>query len=150
MRLSLGFFLLLTAPLAGQSDSAAIPALGARVTRLRFFEGGKTPPALVDRQYAARFDSAATRSVYAEIGLAYPPAPETVSLRIECGFTAPGGAPAGTATVPVQADAGWELSVHAGGVGGDAPGTWRAGTYAVACRYAGKVIAGGSFEITRP
>ncbi len=150
MRLAFSLLLLLAAPLSGQSDSSAIPALAARVTRLRFFEGGKTPPTLRDRQYTARFDSATTRLIYAEIGLAYPPAPEAVSLRIECGFTAPGGAAAGTALVPVQADAGWELSVHAGGVGAEAPGTWKAGTWAVSCRFGGKVISSGSFEIARP
>ncbi len=150
MRLSLAMLFLLAAPLAGQADSAAIPVLGARVTRLRFFEGGKTPPTLRDRQYAARFDSASVRSIFAEIGLAYPPAAEAVSLRIDCGFTAPGGGSAGSAVVPVQADAGWELSVHAGGIGGDSPGAWKAGTYVVACRFGGKVIASGSFEIARP
>lgn len=150
MRLSIGLLFLLSANLAAQADGAAIPALGARVTRLRFFEGGKTPPTLRDRQYAARFDSATARSIYAEIGLAYPPAPEAVSVKIECGFTAPGGAAAGTAIIPVQADAGWELSVHAAGVGSDAPGSWKGGTYAVACRFGGKVISSGSFEISRP
>ncbi len=150
MRLPLGMLFLLATPLAGQSDSAAIPALGARVTRLRFFEGGRAPPTLRDRQYAARFDSATARTIYAEIGLAYPPAPQAVSLKIECGFTAPGGTSAGTASVPVQADAGWELSVHAGGIGADTPGTWKAGAYAVTCRFGGKVISSGSFEIARP
>ena len=150
MRLPLGMLLLLATPLAGQSDTAAIPALKARVTRLRFFEAGKVPPTLRDRQYSAQFDSASTRSIYAEIGLAYPPAPEAVSVKVECDFTAPGGGSVGTAVVPVQADAGWELSVHAGGVGTDAPGGWKGGTYAVACRFGGKVITSGSFEIARP
>src|SRR4029077_12267336 len=86
MRFSLAMLCLFAAPLAGQSDSAAIPALGARVTRLRFFEGGKSVRTPRDRQYAARFDSAAVRSVYAEIGLAYPPAPEAISVKVECGF----------------------------------------------------------------
>ncbi len=149
MRLSLALLILLASPLAGQSDNAAIPSLGARVTRLRFFEGGKVPPSLRDRQYAARFDSATARSIFAEIGLAYPPAPEAISLKIDCGFTAPGGVPVGTAVVPVQADAGWELSVHAGGVGSDTPGSWKAGSYVVECRFAGKVISTGSFEISR-
>lgn len=138
------------APLAAQDSTAAIPALGARVTRMRFFEGGKTLPGVLERHYGTRFDSAATRSVYVEIGLAYPPAPKATVARIECGYTAPSGTAAGTAVVDVQADAGWELSVHAGGAGGDAPGGWAAGTYPVACRHGGKVIATGVFEIGRP
>jgi hypothetical protein len=154
MRLTLPLVLLLASPLASplaaQSDSAAIPALGARVTRIRFFEGSATLPAMLERRYAARFDSAATRTIYVEIGLAYPPAPEAVSVRIECGYFTPGGQSAGTAVVLVQADQGWELSVHAGGAGSDAPGGWQAGAYTVACRHAGKVIATGTFEIARP
>lgn len=149
MRLTLLLILSMASPLIAQSDSAAIPGLAARVTRMRFFEGGTTPPSMLERRYASRFDSAAARSIYVEIGLSYPPAPEPVSLRVECGYFTPGGQSAGTAVVPVQADQGWELSVHAGGTGGDTPGGWQAGTYAVACRFAGKVIGTGSFEIAR-
>jgi|KBSSwiStaDraftv2_1062776.scaffolds.fasta_scaffold12394_5 hypothetical protein len=138
------------APLSGQDSTPAIPALGARVTRIRFFEGGRVLPGVLERHYGTRFDSAATRSVYVEIGLAYPPAEKATALKIECGFTAPSGAPAGTAVVDVQADAGWELSVHAGGTGGETPGGWAAGNYPVACRHAGKIIATGAFEIGRP
>lgn len=150
MRLAPFLILFLACPLVAQSDSSAIPPLGARVTRVRFFEGGTTPPSMLERRYAARFDSASARSIYVEIGLSYPPAPEPVSLRVECGYFAPGGQPAGTAVVPVQADQGWELSVHAGGAGGDTPGQWQAGTYAVACRLAGNVIATGTFDIAGP
>ena len=149
MRLPPLLVLSLASPLAAQTDSAAIPALGARVTRIRFFEGGSTLPPMLERRYAERFDSASARSIYVEIGLAYPPAPEPVSLRIECGYFAPGGQQAGTAVVPVQADQGWELSIHAGGAGRDTPGGWQPGTYAVACRFAGKVITTGSFEVAR-
>ncbi len=138
------------APLGAQDTTSAIPALGARVTRIRFFEGGKALPGVLERHYATRFDSALTRSVYVEIGLAYPPAPKATALRIECGYTAPNGASAGTTVIVVEADAGWELSVHAGGAGGDAAGVWAAGTYPVACRHGGKVIATGAFEIGRP
>jgi hypothetical protein len=137
-------------PLGAQDTTSAIPALGARVTRIRFFEGGKALPGVLERHYGTRFDSAATRSVYVEIGLAYPPAPQAAALRIECGYTAPSGAPGGTAVVDVKVDAGWELSVHAGGTGADAPGGWAAGTYPVACRHGGQVIATGVFEIGRP
>ena len=137
-------------PAPAQDSTAAIPELGARVTRIRFFEGPQAMPGVVDRKYAARFDSATTRSVYIEIGLAYPPAARATTVKIECGFTAPTGASAGTALVDVKADAGWELSVHAGGTGTDTPGGWLAGSYPVACRHAGKVIASGSFEIARP
>jgi hypothetical protein len=135
--------------LPAQDSTAAIPALGARVTRIRFFEGASKLPGMLERQYNSRFDSAATRSVYVEIGLAYPPASRAQSLRIECGYTAPNGGVAGTAVIEVEADAGWELSVHAGGAGTDTPGGWAAGTYPVACRHAGKVIATGAFEIGR-
>lgn len=135
------------APLEAQDSNAAIPELRARVTRIRFFEGASKLPGVLERQYSSRFDSAATRSVYVEIGLAYPPASRSQSLRIECGYTAPNGASAGTAVIEVEADAGWELSVHAGGAGSGAPGGWAAGTYPVACRHGGKVIATGAFEI---
>lgn len=140
----------LAASASAQDSTAAIPELGARVTRVRFFEGPRTMPGVVDRKYAARFDSGSTRSIYVELGLSYPPAPRAISFGIECGFTAPGGASAGIARVEVQTDAGWELSVHAGGTGTDTPGGWLAGTYPVECRHAGKVIASGSFEIARP
>jgi hypothetical protein len=136
------------APLRAQDSAAAIPGLKARVTRIRFFEGAAKLPGVLDRQYNSRFDSAATRSVYVEIGLAYPPASQAQSLRIECGYTAPNGGSAGTAVIEVQADAGWELSVHAGGAGSDTPGGWAAGSYPVACRHGGRVIATGAFEIT--
>ena len=135
------------APLQAQDSTAAIPGLLARVTRIRFFEGASKLPGVLERQYTSRFDSAATRSVYVEIGLAYPPASRAQSLKIECGYTAPNGSSAGTAVIEVQADAGWELSVHAGGTGSDAAGGWAAGTYPVACRHGGKVIATGAFEI---
>lgn len=134
-------------PAPAQDSTAAIPALGARVTRLRFFEGASKLPGVLERQYSSRFDSVATRSVYVEIGLAYPPASRAQSLSIECGYTAPNGGSAGTAVIEVQADAGWELSVHAGGAGTDTPGGWAAGTYPVACRHGGKVIVTGAFEI---
>jgi hypothetical protein len=150
MRLTPLFILFLASPLVAQTDSAAIPVLGARVTRMRFFEGGTTLPPMLERRYAERFDSATTRSIYVEIGLAYPAAPAPVSVRVECGYFAPGGQLAGTAVVPVQADQGWELSIHAGGAGSDTPGGWQTGTYAVACRFAGKVITAGSFEVARP
>ena len=151
MRRCLSLLLLLPlSTLPAQDTASAVPALGARVTRIRFFEGGRTLPGVLERHYGTRFDSAATRSVYVEIGLAYPPAEKATALKIECGFTAPSGAPAGTAVVDVQADAGWELSVHAGGTGGDTPGGWAAGNYPVACRHAGKVIATAAFEIGRP
>ena len=142
--------LLPLSPLGAQDSATAIPALGARVTRMRFFEGGKALPGVLERHYATRFDSTATRAVYVELGLAYPPAPSATTLRIECGYTAPSGAPAGTAVVVVEADAGWELSVHAGGTGSDAPGGWTPGNYQVACRHGGRVIATGAFEIGRP
>ena len=142
-------FLLPGAPIRAQDSTAAIPELGARVTRVRFFEGAAKLPGVLERQYNSRFDSAATRSVYVEIGLAYPPASRAQSLKIECGYTAPNGGSAGTAVIEVQADAGWELSVHAGGAGSDTPGGWAAGTYPVACRHGGKVIATGVFEIGR-
>ena len=135
------------ASLQAQDSTAAIPELGARVTRIRFFEGAAKLPGVLERQYSSRFDSVATRSVYVEIGLAYPPASRARSLKIECGYTAPHGGSAGTAVIEVQADAGWELSVHAGGAGSDTPGGWTAGTYPVACRHGGKVIATGAFEI---
>jgi hypothetical protein len=137
-------------PLAAQSGGASIPVLGAKVTRMRFFEGGETLPGLPERQYAARFDSAVTRSIYVEIGLSYPPLREPAALKIECGYTAPGGMPAGSALIDVQADVGWELSVHAGGSGRATPGGWAAGAYQVACHFGSKVIASGSFEIIRP
>lgn len=147
---SLLLLLLVPLPRLGAQDStAAIPALGARVTRLRFFEGASKLPGVLERQYNSRFDSVAARSVYVEIGLAYPPASRAQSLRIECGYTAPDGGSAGTAVIAVEADAGWELSVHAGGAGTDTPGRWAAGTYPVACRHGGKVIATGAFEIGR-
>ncbi|HJR35973.1 MAG TPA: hypothetical protein VJ817_13545, partial [Gemmatimonadales bacterium] len=139
--------LLPLARLPAQDSTAAIPGLGARVTRIRFFEGAAKLPGVLERQYHSRFDSAATRSVYVEIGLAYPPASRAQSLKVECGYTAPNGSSAGTATIEVQADAGWELSVHAGGAGSDIPGGWAAGTYPVACRHGGRVIATGAFEI---
>lgn len=130
-----------------QAGDAAIADIGARVTRVRFFEGGLTLPGPRDRQYTARFDSAATRLVYTEIGLAYPPLARAANLRVECSYAGPGGASAGTATVEVQADAGWELSVHAGGTGREPAGSWKPGAYRVECRYGGKVIASGGFEI---
>lgn len=141
--------LLPAAALQAQDSTAAIPELGARVTRIRFFEGPAKLPGVLERQYNTRFDSVATRSVYVEIGLAYPPASRTQSLKIECSYTAPNGGSAGTAVIDVQADPGWELSVHAGGAGSDTPGGWTAGAYPVACRHAGKVIATGAFEIGR-
>gem|GEM_PF-2161361 len=135
------------APLPAQDSTAAIPELNARVTRIRFFEGAAKLPGVLERQYGSRFDSVATRSVYVEIGLAYPPASRAQSLKVECGYTAPNGGSAGTAVIEVQTDAGWELSVHAGGAGADTPGGWVAGSYPVACRHGGKVIATGAFEI---
>jgi hypothetical protein len=147
----LGSILVAWAPAVfAQAADAAIPALGARITRVRFFEGGSTPPSPRDRQYSTRFDSATARSIYVEVGLAYPPAAKATALKIECGYTAPGSVLAGTAIIDVQADEGWELSVHAGKAGGDAPGGWRAGAYQVACRFDGKVIATGGFELARP
>ena len=117
---------------------------------MRFFEAGTPLTSPRDRQFAARFDSATARAIYVELALAYPPAPNATALKIECGFAAPGGAPAGTAVIDVEVDAAWELSVHAGGAGGAAPGGWRAGAYQVACRFEGKVIATGGFEVARP
>ena len=87
---------------------------------MRFFEGGKALPGVLGGT-TTRFDSTATLGLRRELGLAYPPAPSATTLGIECGYTAR-GAPAGTAVVVVQADAGWELSVHAGGAGSEAPG----------------------------
>lgn len=140
--------LLAPAPaLTAQGADAAIAELGARVTRVRFFEGGTALPGPRERQYATRFDSAATRLIYVEIGLAYPPLARSASLRIECGYSGPGGVGAGTAAVEVQADAGWELSVHAGGAGREPAGSWKPGAYRVECRYGGRVIASGGFEI---
>lgn len=147
----LGLLLFAPAPaLVAQAAQSAIPSLGARVTRVRFFEAGAALPGPRERQYTTRFDSATARSIYVEIGLAYPPAAKATALKIECGYTAPGGALAGTAIIEVQTDPGWELSVHAGGTGGNAPGGWRAGAYQVACRFDGKVIATGGFEVDRP
>ena len=145
----LGWLALVPAAPAAQDSTAAIPELGARVTRIRFFEGARAMPAMLNRQYGTRFDSAATRSVYVEIGLAYPPATHATAVKVECGIVRAGGAAAGTAIVDVQADAGWELSVHAGGTGADVPGSWIPGAHQVSCRYAGKVIASGAFEVTR-
>lgn len=153
MRLRLLFAVALVSPtgaLTAQDTAAAIPALSARVTRIRFFEGARALPSLRDRQYATQFDSATARSIYTEIGLAYPPATQAVALTVECGYTAPAGAVTGTARVEVRADAGWELSVHAGGAGSDTPGSWAPGSYTVACRFANRVIATGRFEILRP
>jgi hypothetical protein len=125
---------------------AAVEALGASLTHLRFFQSQAERLPLETRRYGTRFDARSARWIKTEFGLVYSAVAAPVTFLVECRYSFPDGT-----TRPVKVErripAGWTGSVHAQGIGNDRPGGWPAGIYRVSCGSDGREFAAGNFEM---
>ena len=113
---------------------------------MRFFEKGFGPLALESRVYANVFDRSATRYVYWELRLDYPPAPEDINFRIEAIYYRPNGTVARQG-LDAGVERGWTNSWYWKGRGWREPGNWGTGVYRVDVHVDGEVVASGEFAV---
>jgi hypothetical protein len=127
--------------------SAGLPIPGARVTGLRFYEGGLTEVPLGKRAYVRKFQSASTRYVYRELQLEYPPPGRRIQFEIQGVWYRADGSVLARQSQQVQIEPHWTSTYHAHGWGSMLRGGWTAGVYRVELFIAGQKVASGSFEV---
>ena len=140
-------------PLQAQTASPALGrgsfnGLKARVTAIRFFEGGGTIPDSKSRVVTTRFDAFATRFIDVELELEYPKASRQTDFQVACRFEAPGTEPR-EALIKGKVEPGWTGSYHAAGAGSGNRGSWSEGTYRVTCTEEGQVVASTAIEVLK-
>jgi len=125
-----------------------IPSLNARVTKIRFFESGRSDMELRQkRTYQSRFAQATTRTVYTEIHLEYPQSRRRIYFAITLVCSRGNGATFRIEEYEGRIEADWTSSDHWIGVGYHSAGDWDAGAYKVDVHINGEKVATGSFEI---
>ena len=136
----------------GNSEAAPsgyIPLLNARVTNLRFCEGGyDAPPQQAQRTYSHSFAKAKTRSIYYELNLSYPVLKRRVNFDIDTTWYGPDGGIFGKTTNHCWAEAGWTDSNCCFGRGWNESGHFTTGNYRVDLFVQGGKVASGSFDIS--
>ena len=125
-----------------------IPSLQAKVTEVKFYEGGVDTVPVEQRIYGNRFSRASTRLVWWDINLAYPDPGKRIDFSVEALCFRPDGTVLNRQSQNYFIQSPWTNSFHAMGFGGHAPGTWTPGIYRVELFVSGKDVGGGSFEIT--
>jgi tetratricopeptide (TPR) repeat protein len=139
---TLAFFLV-----AGVTVFSLAQGLNLRVTSLRFFEGGYSPPPLEQRVYSNRFDKSKTRYVNWELKLEFPAPGRRVSFPIEQFWYRADGSLVTRQTWQASIEPNWTWSYHNHGYGRNNPDNWGAGPYRVDLYVEGQKLASGSFEI---
>jgi hypothetical protein len=128
---------------------AAADGLNATAPGVRFFEGPKTAPPLAQRQFRDRFATESTRYISWSVQLTYPRRTARTEFAIEATWLRSNGQVLNRQTTRYFADAGWTGSEHSSGFGGDQVRNWAPDTYRVELRIAGRLIATGSFTVTK-
>ena len=141
------FTLLLPATSLSAQATVAFSSLGAKVVALRFFPGDGSIVPYDERFYMTEFDSATVKFITMELEIEYPKQANTVSFKLPCQYVGPVDISKPTIDATIQA--GWSGSTHAGGWGAKARGSWAVGTYQVTCSEGDRVVASGSFKVTR-
>ena len=125
-----------------------VPSLGAKVTGLRFYEGGFDDVPLDQRAYAQRFASESTRAIWWELGLAYPAPRSQRNFRLDARWRRQDGSVLADQAVDGRLEVGWTSSFHALGWGATTTATWEPGTYTLELAVDGKAVASGTFQVT--
>ena len=125
-----------------------VPSLTARVTKIQFFESGRSETELrLKRIYEGRFAQTATRTVYTEIRLEYPQPGKRIDFNATLVCFRENGTTFRMEEYRGRIDPDWTSSNYWIGIGNHRPGGWDAGTYKVDVLINGEKIATGSFEI---
>jgi hypothetical protein len=129
--------------------SGSIDSLKAKVTEVKFFEGGENPPAKDQRSYGARFSRTATRYVYFELDLEHPKPATRQDFIVESRWFGPLGEEIFRGHLQTGISEDWTSSWHMYGYGWKetSSSTWAAGDYSVDLYVDGIKIASGSFSI---
>lgn len=123
-----------------------IPALRAKVTELRFFEGPYSAPPRAQRVYTNRFSRASARYIWTQVELSFPAPGRVLEAPVNCIYNY-GGEEYGRAEMNIVIQPDWASSYTPAGYGWAEPGHWPAGTFRVQCIAEGRVITEASFEI---
>ena len=130
-----------------ESSPVHIPSLNARVTELRFYEGGWDSTSRDARVYTNIFSGLTTRYISWELNLAYPPQPERIDYEIEAVFYRPDGTVFSRQTAEAYVKEGRTNSWRSRGRGWREPRKWRPGVYKVELSIDEQLVASGEFEI---
>jgi len=133
-------------PAAPRTPAYDIPALRARVTGMRFFEGPDPPPDNPQRVFSKRFSRNSARYIYLQLYVVYPSPARVLEYPIECTYFHDGveWAQVGL-TMQIQPD--WTSSWHWAGRGWQNSGQWLTGNYRVKCMVDGRVVSDDGFEV---
>ncbi len=126
-----------------------IPSLQAKVTGVKFYEGGVDDVPIQQRTYGSRFSRASARFVWWEINLAYPDPGRRIDFSVEAVCFRPDGTVINRQVQHYFIQSPWTSSWLSMGFGWHEPGTWTPGSYRVELFVAGKKVGGGSFAIVQ-
>jgi len=132
----------------GKDTIDVIPALGAKVTSLRFFESGYHRPARGQRIYADRFQSDDCRYINWELNLTHPTRDKRVDFRIDAIWYNQDGSVLARQSTPCHLEESWCWSFWNHSWGWEEPAKWIPGQYRVELFVNGSKIAVGSFTVT--
>lgn len=127
----------------------AIDFLSAKVTEVKFFEGGYDPPAKEQRSYRTSFSRTATRYVNWELNLTHPAPGLKKDFGIEHIWYNSYGTEIFRSSFNSYIQSDWTYSYHNSGYGWReaASNTWVAGTYRVDLYVHGIKVASETFNI---
>jgi hypothetical protein len=131
-----------------QANVELIPSVNARITKIQFFESGRSDVELrKKRTYERRFAQATTRTVYTEIHVEHPQPKKRIDFAITLICSRGNGTTFRIEEYRGRIEPDWTSSDHWIGVGNHSAGDWDAGTYQVDVYISGEKVAAGSFEI---
>ncbi|MGH7774980.1 MAG: hypothetical protein ACREQA_22360 [Candidatus Binatia bacterium] len=132
-----------------QSNVELNPSLKARVTKVLFFESGRSDVELRQKKriYQSRFAQATARSVYTEIHLEHPQPGKRIDFIVTLVYIREDGTTFRIEEYQSRIEADWTSSSHWAGVGDYGPGYWHVGAYKVDVQINGGKVATGSFAI---
>ena len=146
-------FLLTDLSFSGEPRSQAqghfISSLNAKVTGLRFYEGGYGKVPYKQRDYGSEFPKSSTRYVWWELGFEYPKgSPRTDFEVLAIYYKADGSIFGQHNKRNFYIDPAHTSVVYAHGRGWSEPGNWAVGTYRVDLFIKDQKVASDSFSIT--
>ncbi|MDZ4673915.1 MAG: toll/interleukin-1 receptor domain-containing protein [Gemmatimonadota bacterium] len=135
-------------PAGAERLDSRIPELNGRVAAIRYFPDFAGPlTARPDRRYASVFSASDLLYLGIELELDYAAVERKLSIESICVITTADGASFGTMTLPINPEVGWTGSYTAGSFGWQEPGRWSQGTYRIACRVNGRLVARGAVNV---
>jgi hypothetical protein len=133
---------------AEEAKGPLITSLNARVAALRFYEkaqGSRVPEG--QREYATKFKSSKTRSVFWELSLVHPPQGRRRYFNIRSICYREDGSVFGEGTLETYIEANWAKSSHTFGWGFAEAGLWESDTYRVDIFVDGQKVVSDSFRV---